>query len=527
MNASMFSCLLLITASAVLTTQSPLSSDLETRQSTSLSITVPETTPSGASDVVDHGYPGFAMSQHSFHEYAGNNSSPNTFSANLISEVASRTGSNVHIRVGGTSGDFSVYNASQTVALQLPPGSAPGSVPRGMILGPVWFQAFANLPAKFTYMAHFANNSAGQKDNAAAAAAQAFNNIGSNLDALEIGNEIDFYPGDNRPANYSIATYLSEWKDYATAVKNATGVTFSMQAAGYYSPRNTYWSTPNTYGANGQGSADAQGFNVASMSLHNYMDGGPIPPSALQSNYMNHTRIAATLDTFKPAVAWLKANKPNIPLHLAEVNSNTYSSGNSDTLGVFGSALWLVDYMIYGMTLNIKRMNVQQSTGFSYASWRGVDYYGSPAAVLPPYYAHPFVADIIGSTGNIQIADLKLGQDMFSGYAVYDASTSKAQRIVLINLQTWKTTDGTTRPSKSITLSIGSTYTASVKIDKLTAPGADTTDSSQISWKGVSWTYASNGKPVQRPSTSISVRGNKGKIGPITVRASEAVVVNL
>lgn len=467
------------------------------------------------------------MSQHSFHEYAGNASSPNTFSANLIQEVASRTGSSVHIRVGGTSGDFSVYNATQTVALQLPPGATPGGIPRGMLLGPVWFQGFANLPAKFTYMAHFGNNGVGQKDNAAAAAQQAFKNIGSNLDALEVGNEIDFYPSGNRPGNYNMSTYLSEWKDYATAVKNATGSTFSMQAAGYYSPLNTYWSTPNTFGANGQGSADAQGFNVASMALHHYMDGGPVPSSALQSNYMNHTRIAQQLDTFKPAVAWLKANKPNIPLHLAEVNSNTYSSGNGDTLGVFGSALWLADYMIYGMTLNFKRMNVQQSTGFSYTSWRGVDYFGLPAAVLPPYYAHPFVADIIGSTGDIRIVDLKLGQDMFSGYAVYDASTNKIKRIVLLNLQTWKTTSGTTRPSKAITLSVGSTYTASVKIDKLTAPGADTADSSKISWKGASWTYASNGKPVQGASTSINVRGNKGKIGPITVRASEAVVVNL
>lgn len=68
-------------------------------------------------------------------------------------------------------------------------------------------------------------------------------------------------------------------------------------------------------------------------------------------------------------VSYLKANEPNIPLHLGEVNSNTYSSGNADILGVFGSALWLADYMLYGMTLNIKRMNVQQSSGFSYTSW--------------------------------------------------------------------------------------------------------------------------------------------------------------
>jgi len=221
----------------------------------------------------------------------------------------------------------------------------------------------------------------------------------------------------------------------------------------------------------------------------------------------------------------LKANRPNIPLYLAEVNSNTFSSGNEAQLGVFGSTLWLVDYLLYGMTLNFKRMNVQQSTGFSYTSWRPVEYFGKPAAVLPPYYAHPFVADVIGKTGDIRIADLKLGQDLFSAYSIYN-SAGKVTKIVLINLQEWSSSSGTPRPSRSVTLKAG-TYSGSVKVEKLTAAGgANVQDSSKISWKGQSWTFQSNGRPVTTASTTQTVRASNGAI-TTTVRASEALLLTL
>ncbi|CAK4030623.1 Hypothetical predicted protein [Lecanosticta acicola] len=510
----------------------------------SQTIAISETTPSDASDTVDHGYPAFAFSQHSWHEYAGNKSSPNSFSANLIAEVASRTGrsplhkvnceiclltrskgTSVHIRVGGTSGDFSYYNASQTdSALVLPPNTPCGSIPHGMQIGPSWFQGFANINAKYTYQSHFANNTGGFQDNSAAASVQAMKYIpSSNLDSLEIGNEINYYPGSNRPSGYSVSTYLSEWKSYAKSITTAISNTAVPFQAPVLFPGDATFNYQNIFNA-GQ---DSQGYTVATTSLHHYMDLAPVPIFALQTNYMNHTNIAAKLDIFKPVVSWLKSNEPSIPLHLGEVNSNTYCTGNANILGVFGSALWLADYMLYGMTLNIKRMNVQQSSGFTYASWRPVTYCGVAPAVNPPYYAHPFVADIIGTKGDIQISDLKLGQDTFAGYAIYNVTTNTIRSVVLLNLQTYRTTDSGSRPSKSVTLSVGSSYTGSATVDKLTADGADIEDASQVSWKGISWTYASNGRPVQGASTSVSVRGSRGRIGPITVKASEAVVVTL
>lgn len=42
--------------------------------------------------------------------------------------------------------------------------------------------------------------------------------IRGNLVAFEIGNEPDLYPGDVRPADYTVADYVREWREYADAI---------------------------------------------------------------------------------------------------------------------------------------------------------------------------------------------------------------------------------------------------------------------------------------------------------------------
>lgn len=511
--AIMLSSLLLVPLGASLTLQSPI---LEERQSSALAITIPATAPSDASDAVPLDYPALAFSQHSFHQYAGNKSSPNVFSRNLVNSIATKLGTNVHVRVGGTSGDHATFVPSQTTALDKE--ASVGSIPFGMKIGPVWFEGFASWPGtKWTYMTHFANY--GALDNSIAATKEYFKNVPSgDHEALEIGNEINKYPGVDRPSGWGVSTYISEWKNYSQAIRQQVSGAPNVFQAPVYIRNNCPWCIATTF-SSGQGDDG----NIRSAAVHHYMDSSANVD--LQANYMNHSRIASQLDTLcKPPVAWLKKNRPNIPLHLAEDNSNIYSTNNYDKLGTFGNALWLVDYMLYAAFLNIKRMNVQQSTGFSYSSWRGITTDAGPAAVLPPYYAHPFVADVIGNgLSNLKLYNIPNTGDQFSAYGVYD-SNGNPKRIVLINFQLYKSGSGT-RPAKRVTLTVGS-LTKSVKVEYLTAPAGDVQDASKISWKGQSWTYGSNGQPVNGQSTTINVPARNGKM-TVTVRASEAVLLTL
>lgn len=511
---AMWSALLLLPIGATLTYQSPL---LEQKRQSTFIFSVPSTSPKDAV-VVGKDYPALAMSAHSFQEYAGNASTPNVFSANLISNIGSRTGAPVHIRVGGTSGDFSVYDPNQKAALTLPPGSKPGSIPKGIKRGQAWFEGFANFPnVKWTYMAQFATNNL---QNSVDATKAALKYIGSNLDAIEIGNEIDLYRTDGaRTAAYTVPEYISQWQQFWQ------GHTAAVGAKNYQAPVYAH-NTPPWNIANAFTSGQAAKGSITSASLHHYMDDTKVPVSEVQSRYMNHSRIVQQLEQFKAPIAWLKANQPKAPLHFGEVNSNTFSTDNYDVLGTFGNTLWLVDFMMYAASLGFERINVQQSTGFAYTSWRAEHYYGLPPAVLPPYYAHPFVADVLGKSGDVRIAAMDLGQDMFSAYGIYDAASGKLTKIVLINLERYDSKSGKARTYKMPTITVGNQYKGTFTMDKLTAPGAEVQDASKVSWKGESFTYASQGKPVPGEKTTTTSTGWNGMIF-VPVYQSQAVLVTL
>lgn len=66
---------------------------------------------------------------------------------------------------------------------------------------------------------------------------------------------------------------------------------------------------------------------------------------------MNHTLIAANLTQYVPAMESLRAYDPHIPFILGETNSDYVNLNMAQVEGVFGSSLWLVDYLLYGMTL--------------------------------------------------------------------------------------------------------------------------------------------------------------------------------
>ena len=129
-----------------------------------MSISIPATAPSGASDAVPLDYPALAFSQHSWHHYAGNKSSPNVFSRNLVNSIASKLGTSVHVRVGVTSGDHATFDPNQRTALEKE--AKVGNIPFGMKIGPVWFEGFANWPGvKYTFMTHFAKNGSASRLN--------------------------------------------------------------------------------------------------------------------------------------------------------------------------------------------------------------------------------------------------------------------------------------------------------------------------------------------------------------------------
>lgn len=66
---------------------------------------------------------------------------------------------------------------------------------------------------------------------------------------------------------------------------------------------------------------------------------------------MNHTAIVGNLTQYIPDMEAAHAADPSIKFVLGETNSDYVNLGMNQVEGVFGSSLWLVDYLLYGMSL--------------------------------------------------------------------------------------------------------------------------------------------------------------------------------
>lgn len=496
----------------------------------SIDISAPAGLPRGASDVVSHAFQSWACAVHSWPDYAGNDSDPNIFSKTMMGIIANRTGSPPHFRVGGTSGDRTTFVANQKEAVKYK--TVPGTqIPENVTIGPSFFEAFdtfIDLQTQYTFMVNLASLNL---DNALAEARHALDAIGSNLEAIEIGNEPDLYIQQGvRPTNWTEAEYVRQWLSFAGPIKKQVldnnryevDPNFIWQALEFSEAEPAAGFTIKKAFADG---VDGNG-SVKSVSVHSYMT-GYTPETTLQASFMNHTAIVGNVSLWLPWKSYLANHHPNVPLYIGEANSDYVTNTEPITYalqGVFGDALWKVDILMYAMSQSISRYYVQQGTGFAFDSWQPVYINSTAPRVLPPWYGDLFIADVVGKAPDVQIANIDLGSDLLSAYSVYVSGA--LAKYVIVNLEEWNTTTTYERPQGSVSLSIPA-YVSEAKIGKLTAPGADS--KTNISWAGQSWEYSETSATcvdeigVPRFSSKVPESGNIA----LEIQASEAIVVIL
>lgn len=205
---------------------------------------------------VDRTFPAFACEERSFLFYAGPSDKPNTFSQNLINEVAKRAGAQPVIRVGGTSLDHSTYNVSQEKPVIFPPGEGKKNVPFNLSFGPSYWDSFDNLPdVKYILDMPLAE---GNLTNALEFLIAGYERLGggtdeSRIEQLEVGNEPNSYAGGDRPRSYGPLKFVEEWAQCTETVSEALGIDLDQptyQAVALASPRYPVigaWNAPNLW----------------------------------------------------------------------------------------------------------------------------------------------------------------------------------------------------------------------------------------------------------------------------------------
>ncbi|KAJ6516792.1 hypothetical protein C8R47DRAFT_1313163 [Mycena vitilis] len=482
--------------------------------------------------VVPKGYVGFGIEMKSLPDYLGL-AAPNNLTKFLLNHISTATNSPVHLRVGGTSGDNSVFSSALTTKAITSANLSQCRLHTNITLGVPWVRSFKHLDAslaRFTVQIPLARKNVSNGMKFASACLQNMPGGVQQLDAFEIGNEPNFYPtfgcgSPDRGKGFGPPQYATEWNNYAAqlkkgvpALQGSANSDFFQSLALASNVDLRVWNLSKIFNPLDQG-----GF-VKTVSQHYYQGDGS---GNLKDELLTHSTTVSKMESNFRANAKLTADR-KVAFVLGEVGPAIGGGTNSNPLlfGTLGSALWSFDFLLYGMSMGINRVSMQLGTNFRMSAWQPVDGgKGHPKAVAGNYYGILAGAHFIGAAGDFKIRTLPMDDHPeIVGYAGYNAE--KLTKVAVLNLHLWNKGDGV-RPRRNISLTALGADVKSVRVSRLASPdGAN--DEKSISFAGNHFTAANDGTTSdlgQKPAT-IAVK-NGTPVTQLSVAASEALLIEV
>jgi len=253
---------------------------------------------------------------------------------------------------------------------------------------------------------------------AAAEVAYVANALGSNLLAIEIGNEPDDYTDStDMTAGYPAWTYseyLAEFKSFASAILATTpSAPLAGPASGYSM---TYF----------EGMAAAAVPGVSLLTQHYYRGSGASATADTMANliaYPDTTLINSYLEEMQPAAA-----AANLPWRMGETNS-FYGQPQANTSNAHGAALWSLDHLFtmaqYGSTGANFHGGDDTTTGYSPIASEN----GAIIGPRPLFYGMYFFA--LAGTGTLLNTSVSTTTLNVSAYTV--KNSSGGWNVVVVN----------------------------------------------------------------------------------------------
>jgi hypothetical protein len=194
---------------------------------TSLSLSAaPKATNAAVSSPLDASFAGFGIESSNLFSFTGN-AQTNGFSVQLMQNLADYAGAPPHIRLGGNTQDYMVYESGYT---DYGWKSNPQSISQGkiaadsIVMGPGFFKALDRFPrgTPVTYGLNLAYSASDWQDRIVAAAQAAVDGMQKvKLYSFEIGNEPDLYLQNQlRSGAWSGKEYTQEFLARADVVYN-------------------------------------------------------------------------------------------------------------------------------------------------------------------------------------------------------------------------------------------------------------------------------------------------------------------
>ncbi|KAL1736795.1 hypothetical protein EV714DRAFT_242235 [Schizophyllum commune] len=475
--------------------------------------------PADASHTLDRALGSFSIETAFTTTFLGNLSTPNTLTRSLLEGLAQRTGVPAEIRFGGITADSTYWNPDledEIYNYYDDEGTLYNTT-----IGPKYFQLLTTLLPAGTKIIVNLNLQDLDTEGALAVAAGALQGIPEpQLFAFEIGNEPDHY------LNFTPENYTAIWKNMAQNITADLGLESPMFQLGA-TAEDPLWpyDTPEAKRQLDCASALVAGANeggvVKTCSEHTYQYSVCDPKRAAVAtlpNLVNHTRLAVYLDLWQPRIKTVREALGPDAFYIGEYSSVS-CSGHANVSDTFGQAMWLLDTTLYAASINVTKLFTHQGGplalqsssqlnhgGLSlYDMWYPVENVNGPVKVFPSYAAYLFVAEMLGTSGDLQIANLYPGRQangstitpalgdtsegQISVYGLWDeAKPEYPSKFAVLNLEIYNVTQaeaGETRPNATVDLSAylpeGET---TLRVRRMQAPGSDVKEGSVTQWAG-------------------------------------------
>ena len=505
----------------------------------SLSIT-PQPT-SGASGIIPPSFAGFGIEPSNLYSFTGG-AQENQLTKNLLQNLAGYTGVPPHVRLGGNTADYMIYDANMN---QYTIEDNPNPVGQGvypadqMIIGPRYFEVINRLPAgtPITFGLNLAYEEPDYRDQIATMAEQAVERLTDvDLVSFEIGNEPDLYLQNQFRSDptWGGSAYTQQWLDRANAVWNRVLKPKGMRSD-FFEPG----ATASTIGTsfeidnldefgitqNANGSSNPL---ISQWNQHDYYY--YIGVSTYPLTQYHFMTLSTTNDQF---AAWLTQ------IEQARGTGYRYALREMGVVGpiglygitdVFGASLWSLNFFLYAATLNITMVGMHMTDNSNASAWQPTDaFYGNQPFVRPIYYAFAAFDQVIGPTCQAQIGGYVLSgqpeayQGRSAAYSVYQDGTLSS--IILINSNEANVSE-TNKASLTFELTLDKQFAGEdLYLAFLTNDGADARHGT--TFNGVSYEESGDGTPSKVDDQVRMVSVNDDGTVQIEVRDSQAVIANI
>ncbi|PVH92704.1 glycoside hydrolase family 79 protein [Periconia macrospinosa] len=481
----------------------------------------------------------FSLETAFFPDFAGNLTSPNVFSRNLLESLKEYQGSMPHIRVGGNTQDYAIFDPSLKIATKGEYSSVSNDYPTTLSIGPSFFESYQTWPGvKFSHGFNLAKNSTTAVQalvDSISVACKALSH--ENFLYWEMGNEPDLFKtsaqGIVRPKSWTEADYVKEWNDRISTVKS---VLKSKCGDEWVSDARFKWLAPSFAGTGNSLNA-VKSWNaglgrsgvIGKFSSHNYIGGATQPGVTLAGTLMNHGRTLSSISAHNDEHESLKSAGMDFDYILGEANS-LYNQGKPGLSNSFGAALWGVDFNLMSAATNIKQVYMHQGTDYRYASWQPIATKKTSIGTKAPFYGNVAVAAALGdiTKAPVRVANIPLSHTTEAAYAIYANSTLARIMVINMNAYNYSVPTPSPRPVLSYNFTVPVSCKGSGAVERLMANGSDAVTG--ITYDGKSWNYELDmGKPKLLGNVTrgeIVYVGSNGDVS-VPVPHSSAALVQL